>query len=150
MDNWQKQILIMTGAFIIGLVFVLSGITNSMHDFIARGIKEHAWIEQYAKEKTDLIAESIAYTIEIIMAGIMLLSPICVLSGMWYMLIAYELVIGKNAGLNIFIISPYLNYVMAFLCVLLFFYSLYLQYNWSVKLTKPMPKLPKDEVDRFI
>ena len=150
MEIRQKQILIMTGAFLIGLVFVLSGITNSMHDFIARGIKENAWIEQYAKEKTSLIAESIAYTIEIIMAGIMLLSPICVLSGMWYMLIAYELVIGKNAGLNIFIISPYLNYVMAFLCLLLFFYSLYLQYNWSVKLTKPMPKLPKDKVDRFI
>ena len=150
MEIRQKQILIMTGAFIIGLVFVLSGITNSMHDFIARGIKENVWIEQYAKEKTSLIAESIAYTIEIIMAGIMLLSPICVLSGMWYMLIAYELVIGKNAGLNIFIISPYLNYVMAFLCLLLFFYSLYLQYNWSVKIANPEPKKPKDELSRFI
>lgn len=150
MDNWQKQSLIITASIILGLIIVLSGLTNIIHDFTANSLKSIPFIEKYAKENTDLIAESLAYTLEIIIAALILLSPVSAVSGIWYMRIAYELSFGINKNVNIFIISPILNYVMAFLCVLLFFYSLYLQYNWSVKLTKPMPKLPKDKVDRFI
>ncbi len=151
MDVWQKQALIITASIIIGLLIVLSGLTNRMHDFTADSLKSSSFVEKYAKEKTDLIVESLAYTIEIILAAIILLTPITAVSGIWYMRIAYELIIGVNKGKNIFIISPFLNYVMAFLCLLLFFYSLYLQYNFSVKLTKPLPKkMPKDELARFI
>ena len=150
MDIRQKQALIITASIILGLLIVLSGLTNIMHDFTTNLIKSSALVEKYAKDKTSLIAESLSYTLEIIIAALILLSPVSAVSGIWYLRIAYELSFGVNKDVNIFIISPFLNYVMAFLCLLLFFYSLYLQYNWSVKLINPEPKKPKDRLARFI
>jgi hypothetical protein len=149
MDVFKRQVLIMIFAITLGIGFALSGLTDKIHNYSAQNL-----LPIFKNEKNnnaEKLAESLGYFVELIFASIFLLTPICGISGIWFLKIAYELSLGKNSMVNVFLIHPLCNIIMALLCFILFFYCLFSQYKWAIRLTEPKQKITKDkDLTRFI
>ncbi len=148
MEDFEKQISIFAISFLIGLALVLTGVTEGIH-YNVKELTQPMFVN-YNEEKAPLVAESIAYGIEISIAALLMFTPLSAMSSAWFFKIAYDLVVGKGAGTNVFVIDPVLNYVMAIICITLLVYSLYNQYSWTVKLIQPGTKATDDELEKLI
>ncbi len=143
MEIFEKQILIFVVSIILGIALVFSGIPDKIHAFTLQSLKP--FFERYNKEKAGNLSESMGYTLEILLASLILITPICGISSIWFLKIAYDLLLGKNAGVNVFVLHPFFNVIVAILCIILFGYALFSQYQWTIKLTQPRPKTTKDK-----
>jgi len=143
MQPTHKQIIIMLLTITIGVAIAFSGITETIHNFLINGVAPI--LDEISPEKGKDLYDTVAYSAQFILLAIILVSPISAISGFWLLRIGYDLSFGINAGKNIFIISPALNKIMAFLCLILFVYSLYSQHKWSIKLTSPIPASVDDK-----
>ena len=72
-------------------------------------------------------------------------SPLSISGGIWFLKLSYELPLGRTANVNVFLISPFLNKLMAVLCIILFIYSIYSQINWSLRFNVKTPEKDKKE-----
>jgi hypothetical protein len=149
MEVFEKQLLIMAGSAALGLILVFSGITTLLHEFAVDTTRP--FMERYARENASSLEHSVGYTFELLLAVLLMLTPLSAAGGVWLFKIAFELTLGKSAAVNAFVVSQSLNWVMALFCIALFFYSIYEQYNWSIKLTQPLPKkLDNKDLSRLI
>ena len=143
MEIFEKQILIFVVSILLGIALVFSGLPDKLHTFSMSAIKP--FFERFNKEKATNLAESFGYTLELALVSLILITPLCGISSIWVLKIAYNLLWGKHAGVNVFVFHPFLNVVIAILCALLFGYALFSQYQWTIKLTQPRPKTTKDK-----
>jgi hypothetical protein len=143
MDAFGKQVLIIVFSVLVGVALVVSGVTGIIHDYSSQYLKQV--IDKENSEETEKLTESLGYSVELILASLLLVSPLCGISGVWFAKIAYELLVGNNAHVNVFILHPFLNVVFALMCLVLFGYCMYSQYQWAVRLTQPRLKTTNDK-----
>jgi hypothetical protein len=143
MQIFEKQIVVISLTVFLGLVIVFSGFTELVHDFTISAIEP--LLTKVSGDKAAMVLESLSYTIQFGLAILILLTPFSLTGGMWFLKIAFELVLGKNANSNVFVFSLFLNKVVAVLCLSLFVYSIYQQYKWTIKLTQPLPFKKNDK-----
>jgi len=144
MDVLAKRIIVTILALLSGLFIVFFGVSDSVHNISIDVL--NSLYPNSAK-----LSETIGYTVEMLACVALMITPLAASAGLWFFKIAYDLTSGRSAGVNIFLISPFLNIVMALLFIVLGCYSLYLQYRWAVILSKQLPRKVDDkELARLI
>ena len=143
MDVFTKQMLMYGSILLIGAIYVFTGAAEAVHNGFADALEP--MVANYAGERAATVSHSIAYGLQFLAAAVLLITPMSALGGTWYLYLGYTLTLGFNGEISIFLISVFLNKVVAVLCLVLFIYSLYLQYQWVEKLSVPLPYGSKDK-----
>lgn len=73
---------------------------------------------------------SIGFVYEIIIAIILVLSPICLLGGVWFMKLAYQFLLGIAAEHNVFGFPLSIRALFTIVCMIVFVYTLIKQFYW--------------------
>ena len=141
------QTIIMGAAIAAGILFVFSGMPGQFY-FTVYGFCESLLSNVHNGEQ---VLAGLSYTIILVAAISIVISPLSTFGGMWFLKMAFDLSFGMHRDVNVFVFSKHLNLLFAVLCIVMFIYCLNRQLFWIKRFTEPQTeKLKHDDVSRFI
>ncbi len=140
MEEDTKRILFFVLSLLLGAFLVFSGYFWKFH------ILTSDWLVSMFSSFYQGMAILIAIILILIICIILIVTPIAAAACPLFLKIAYELLLGRYAGSDVFNIGISFRPIVALICIFLAAYSLYRQ--WKVKFTKP--KMKDKDLLKFI
>jgi len=148
MDEKTRKISVLILLLVIGTILVYSGFTLIVHNFFAKGLL--SLFSGITSDRALKIAESLGYLAEVVIVTVMLFTSYSALISPWLFRIAYDLILGYNSNVNVFIVNQNLNLVMGGLCIVLGIYAIFHEYHKIGKHVEEKKIKVKDTLSRFI
>lgn len=148
MDISSKKKAFLFMILLAGSILVVTGATSKIHFF--SGQAGAALVENYAKDKSSMLFESLGYTGEILVISIFFFTRYPGIVFSWLLRISYDLTFGANSSVNVFVIAKELNWIIAVCCILLSIYSVHLQNEKISRLMEKKGINTKDDLARFL
>ncbi|MBN1502337.1 hypothetical protein JW930_02235 [Candidatus Woesearchaeota archaeon] len=149
MEEVARKALMYAVFFIVGLLLVISGLPEFVHEQsfeLTRAVLSSVQLA-YVRD----LKPTIGFIGQLIMASILLLLPGCVIGGLWFGKLGYEILFGYLKATALFALPLFVNKVIALLCLALCIYGFYEQYKIINKIPVFMaPKQEDKEMLKFI